>query len=149
MDINKIIIILVAFILLFSVFSLGMFVGERKANFSFRWAEQYHKNFAGPRNGFFQDFMGKDFMESNGTFGKIIQINEDSIIVSGRENPEKVISITKNTIIRCQKKDMSISDFKINDEVIIIGEPNQDGQIDAKLIRVMPKMNPIEPLRYE
>jgi len=149
MDINKIIIILVAFILLFSVFSLGMFVGERKANFSFRWAEQYHKNFAGPRNGFFQDFMGKDFMESNGTFGKIIQINENSIIVSGRENTEKVILITKNTIIRCQKKDMSISDFKINDEVIIIGEPNQDGQIDAKLIRVMPKMNPIEPLRYE
>lgn len=149
MDINKIfesktfkiVIALIAiFVALFLVFSLGMFVGTKKADFSFRWAEQYHRNFAGPRDGFFQDFMGKDFVEPNGTFGKIIQVNDDSIIVSGREKTEKNILITENTIIKYQNIEIKISDLKVDDNVVIIGEPNQDGRIDAKLIRVMPKI---------
>jgi len=128
------------FVVLFFVFSLGVYVGTEKASFSFRWAEQYHNNFAGPSGGFFQKFEGQDFMESNGVFGKIIKVDENSIIVSGKNNIEKIISITDKTTIKKQSKDITISDLKVDDEVVIIGEANDNGQIEAKLIRVMPPM---------
>jgi len=135
------IICVVIFIVLFFTFSLGVFVGIKKADFSFRWAEQYHKNFAGPEMGFFQRFEGKEFMESNGVFGKIIQVNENSIIVMGQNEVEKVILITDKTAIKKQNSDIKIIDIKVDDEVVIIGEPNDEGQIDAKLIRVMSPMS--------
>jgi 5S rRNA maturation endonuclease (ribonuclease M5) len=128
------------FIVLFFVFNLGVFVGTQKASFSFRWAEQYHNNFAGPANGFFQQFAGKDFIDSNGVFGKIIKVADQSIIVKGKDDVEKIVSITDKTTIKYQNKDIKISDLKIDDEVVIIGEPNDAGQIEAKLIRVMPPL---------
>jgi len=128
------------FIVLSFVFNLGVYVGTQKANFSFRWAEQYHNNFAGPSDGFFQQFAGKDFIESNGVFGKIIKVADQSIIVKGKDDVEKVISITDKTTIKYQNKDIKISDLKIDDQVVIIGEPNDAGQIEARLIRVMPPL---------
>jgi hypothetical protein len=129
------------FIALFLVFSLGVYVGTEKASFSFRWAEQYHNNFAGPSMGFFERMEGKEFMESNGVFGKIIQVNADSIVVSGRNDAEKVVLITDKTIIKKQNTDIKIADLKVDDEVVIIGNPNESGQIDARLIRVMSPMS--------
>jgi len=128
------------FIVLFFVFNLGVFVGTQKASFSFRWAEQYHNNFAGPANGFFQEVANGDFMESNGVFGKIIQVNENTLIVKGRNDTEKIISVSDKTTIKYQNKNISISDLKIDQEVVIIGEPNDAGQIEAMLIRVMPQL---------
>ena len=158
MDINtflqsrvfKIITLCVAiFIVMFFIFSLGVYVGTQKANFSFKWAEQYHNNFAGPVGGFFQEFEGKEFVESNGVFGKIIQVGDTSITVSGRDNAEKVISITDETTIKYQREDIKISDLKVNEEVVVIGEPNNAGQIEAKLIRVMPAMPNIQELNQQ
>jgi len=158
MDINtflqsrvfKIITLCVAiFIVMFFIFSLGVYVGTQKANFSFKWAEQYHNNFAGPVGGFFQEFEGKEFVESNGVFGKIIQVGDTSITVSGRDNAEKVISITDQTAIKYQREDIKISDLKVNEEVVVIGEPNDAGQIEAKLIRVMPAMPNIQELNQQ
>jgi len=147
MDINKffqsksfkiIIVCIAVAVSLFFVFSLGVFVGTQKADFSFKWAEQYHRNFAGPANGFFQQFEGKDFIEHNGVFGKIIKVNEDSIIVNGRNDVEKIILVGEKTTIKSLNNNVNISDLKVDDDVVIIGEPNSDGQIDAALIRVMP-----------
>jgi len=129
------------FILLFLVFSLGVFVGTQKASFSFRWADQYHKNFAGPAGGFFQKIEGREFMEANGVFGKIIQINEDSIIVEGKNNTEIIILVNDKTTIKSQTNNINISDLKVDDSVVIIGEPNDNGQIEAKLIRVILPMS--------
>jgi len=155
MDINnffqsktfKIITLCIAvFIALFLVFSLGVYVGTQKASFSFKWAEQYHRNFAGPANGFFQNMGNNEFMEPNGIFGKIIQVNEDNIVVEGkRSSTENIIMITDKTTIKLQNSKITISDLKIDDDVIIIGEPNDAGQIEALLIRVMPAM-PENPL---
>lgn len=64
------------FILLLLGFKLGMVVGFGKARFSYRWGENYHQNFAGPRGGFFEDFYdNKDFIEAHGVFGEIIKID--------------------------------------------------------------------------
>jgi len=128
------------FVALFLVFGLGVYVGIKKADFSFKWAEQYHNNFAGPAGGFLQDLgrAGNQFMESNGVVGKIIQIGGSSITVQGRNDTERIVAITDRTTIKYQNNRIGIENLKIGDEVVIIGSPNQSGQIDAMLIRVMP-----------
>jgi hypothetical protein len=123
------------------IFKTGMFVGAMKANFSYRWAESYHKNFAGPRAGFFGDWRIPpfgDFIESHGTFGEIIKIDGNTLVVKGRENIEKIVLVGEKTIIKSGLKDIKISDLKVGDMMVIIGSPNEQGQIEAKLIRVFP-----------
>jgi len=135
----KIIILVVAgLIILLFVFSLGVFIGEKKADFTFRWVDKYHQNFAGPQRGIFGEFNQGGMISANGVFGKIISINENQIIVIGEDGIEKNIITTDKTIIMNQRENIESSDLDIGDTVIIIGTPNSLGQIEAQLIRVMP-----------
>lgn len=152
-DINKflqsklfkgIILAIGALIILLLVFQAGMMVGFRKANFSYRWADNYHQNFAGPRNGFSGDFMGKDFIEANGVFGSIIKISSSSLAIKGRNDIEKIILLNNDTVIKRFENSIKPSDLKIDEPIVVIGSPNDAGQIEAKLIRVLPPM-PVGP----
>jgi len=131
------------FIALLLVFSLGVYVGAQKASFSFRWAEQYHRNFAGPAGGFLQEFArpGEQLLESNGIIGKIMQINGQQIVVEGKNNTERIVDVNEKTVIKYQNKDVQISDLKTGEDIIIIGKPNDEGRLEAMLIRVMPADN--------
>lgn len=124
------------------IFGLGMFVGFKKANFSYKWGENYQRNFAGPRGGFFEnfsrDFMGGDFIDSHGIIGQIIKIDGSDIIIKDRDGVEKVVTTSGTTSIRRLNEDIKITDLKVDDYIIIIGNPNDFGKIDAKLIRIMP-----------
>src|SRR3989338_4980905 len=56
-DVLKWVIIgLAGFVILVLVFGAGVKVGTLKARYSYRWADNYHKNFAGPRGGFLGDW---------------------------------------------------------------------------------------------
>lgn len=125
------------------VFKAGTIVGAMKADFSCRWSDNYHKNFAGPAKGFgdfFKGFGDNDFIESNGIFGEVIKNENKTLVVKGRDSAEKIIIIAETTEIKSMKDTIKPEDIKINDQVVIIGEPNDEGQIEAKLIRVMPPM---------
>ncbi|MCX6759233.1 MAG: hypothetical protein NT012_01575 [Candidatus Nealsonbacteria bacterium] len=140
-DVLKWIIIgLAGFVIIVLIFSAGMFVGGMKARFSYRWAESYHKNFAGPRGGFFGDWQALpspgDFIESHGTFGEIIKINDSDFVIKGQSDVEKVILITEGTIIQKGRDAIKKEELKVGDQIVIIGSPNEEGQIEAKLIRV-------------
>lgn len=138
-----IILSIVGLIILVFVFGLGIFVGTKRAEFSFRWADQYHHNFAGPQGGFFGDFMGQDreFTNSNGLFGQIMKIDTSGILtVKDRDNTEKIVLVNDKTSIIYQRKNIKLSDLKTGDSIVVIGEPNNNGQIQAELIRVMPSM---------
>lgn len=130
--------IVAGLIVLLLVFKAGVMVGYRKASFSYRWGENYHRNFGGPKNGFFAGFAGRDFIESHGTFGQIIKINGSMLVVKGRGDAEKIIVVKDDTMIRNGMDVASLNDLKVNDYIVTIGEPNAQGQIEAKLIRVMP-----------
>jgi len=122
------------------IFGAGMVVGGMKAKFSYRWVESYHKNFAGPRGGFFGDWrkmppMPEEFIEGHGAFGEIIELKDNGFVVKGRGDIEKVIVTTKDTVIKKGMKTVK-DDLKVDDQVVIIGSPNKEGQIEAKLIRV-------------
>jgi hypothetical protein len=129
-------------IILVFVFGLGVFVGMKRADFSFRWADEYHRNFGGPKGGFFGDFMGmnNEFANANGSFGQIINIDTstNTLTIKDVSNVEKNILVNDKTAIIYQRKNIKLPDLKINDSVVVIGEPNNSGQIQAELIRVMP-----------
>ena len=149
MDINKIlqskafkgvIIAVIALIILLLGFKFGTIVGARKADFSCRWSDNYHRNFGGPQKGFLQGLGDRDFIEANGTFGQIIKTDSSNIAIRGRNDIEKTILINDETVIKSLQKTIKPSDLKVDDMVVIIGEPNNSGQIEARLIRVMPPL---------
>ncbi len=119
------------FAVLVLAFSLGIFVGEERADFSFQWAGDYHRNFG--------DFIN----HTNGVFGEIIkiEINDQgsSLTIKSNDNIEGMILTNSKTIIRSQRKIVKTSDLKIGDNIIVIGNPNSLGQIEAEFIRVMPQ----------
>jgi len=124
---------------IFLIFGLGVFIGATKARFSYRWAENYHKNFGGPRGGFMGGlprFPDRDFIEGHGTFGEIIKINDADLVIKGRDDVEKVILITKDTIIKKGKKTIKKEDLKVGNAITVIGNPDNQGKIEAELIRV-------------
>jgi len=138
----KVIVLTIAgLIILVFVFNLGIFVGMKKAEFAFKWADQYHQNFGGPRGGFFGDFNANDeFTNSNGVFGQIIKIDNGNLTVKDKDNTEKIILVDSKTSIIRYKNNLKISDLKAGDNIVVIGNPNSNGQIQAELIRVMPAL---------
>ena len=130
--------LIAAVIILLLVFWAGLNVGFKKAGFSYRWGENYHNNFAGPQGGFGQKLGGRGFMEASGTFGQIIKIDGKNIVVKGENNSEKIVLIKDDTAIKQFQKTVDPADLKIDDYNVTIGNPNDAGQIEAKLIRIMP-----------
>ena len=125
-------------IILLLIFKAGMMVGIKKADFSCRWSDNYHRNFGGPKGGFWGGFGDRDFMDANGTFGQIIKIEGNLLTIKGNQNTEKVILLNESTVIKSMQDTIKATDLKVDDNIVVIGEPNQAGQIAAKLIRIVP-----------
>ncbi len=142
---------LLIFIVLALIFSIGVWVGGAKARFSYRWAESYHQNFGGPREGFFGDWRKLpppgDFIEAHGVFGQIIKIDGLTLIIKGRDNVERIVSTNDSATINRSGATVKIGDLKVNDYIVVIGEPNDAGQIEAKFIRLLPAPHENMPVR--
>ncbi len=151
-DIFKWVIIgLLGVIAVFLVLAIGIKIGEKKARFFYHCAENYHRMFAGPRGGFFGDwrnFPDKEFIQAHGNFGEIIETKENELVIKGRD-VEKVILITKKTIIQKRRENIKKEDLKVGNFVVVIGSPNEEGKIEAKIIRVFEKEKsmPFRPLQ--
>jgi len=140
--------ITVAIIMMLSllIFKLGVYVGFQKANFLYKWRDNYNNNithrdnnYIGPPFNYRQDeLMERGFINSNGSAGEIIKINEDySLIIKDIDNTEKIVEINDNTAIREFKNEVKKEDLKIGQKIVVIGEPKNSGKIEAKLIRIM------------
>lgn len=136
---SKVKYIIVAFcfiIAMLLVFKVGKLVGERRARFSYAWAENYQRNFAGPRGGFMRDMMGRDYINSHGIFGTILQIDGNTLVLKGQDDKELTVVTDTNTVIKRGVANILVGDLKVDGRVTIIGQPDNQGQIVAKLIRV-------------
>jgi hypothetical protein len=108
------------------------------------WAQNYPENFL-PRpgmhlfdpNGQSQE-ESQDFMNSHGAFGDIISVGPSSVVVKGRDEAEKTIIVSSKTSIERGPDLIKITDLAVGDHVIIFGTPNNSGQVEAELIRVLP-----------
>ncbi len=136
--IKKIICILGCIFIALLIFQMGMFVGFKKAEFSFRIGEQYFRQMNGEQNNQFMGMNRRDFSNSHGAAGKIISIKLPIIIVSDKDSAEKTIVISTSTDIKKFKDSIQAGDLKVNDFVTVVGEPNNNAEVEAKLIRIMP-----------
>lgn len=139
---KKIIRIAVVFFVAVLIFGAGVFVGQLKARFSYGWAENYHQNFGGPRGGFMGDWRNRplpppeDFIGGHGIFGPVIKIDGLILTINGRNGVETTVLVSDKTEIRSPQGVLKIGDLELDDQIAVIGSPNSQGQIEAKLIRV-------------
>lgn len=142
---NKSLIILAAILVLVFVFGAGILVGHEKERFGRDWGENYYRNIMGSgRRGMMGDWGGPNFNGHSG-LGQIIKIEGNNIVVKSQANVEKTIAVTGQTQIIKDFQNIKIADLKVDDQVVVIGRPNNQGQVEAKLIRVMPVQAPAAP----
>ncbi len=141
------ILVLCVLLVFISGFWLGLRVGEHQRGFARDWSDNYHKNFAGPRGGFLKEMRDHEFINANGVFGQIIKIEGTTVIAKGEADIEKIIMVSERTIINRGPEKINVSQLQVDDNIIVVGEPDNQGRIMAKLIRVMPPklITPTEP----
>lgn len=134
-------------------FGTGVAVGLRKARYSYSWGANYERNFMGGprmmnggRGGFFggmmREFDGGDFRNAHGLAGTIVSISGNNIVVKdSATNQENTVAVTDSTIIRSRGADLKIGDLEQNDQIVVMGNPDNNGVIDASLIRVFNPAN--------
>lgn len=141
---TKILCIIGALVVALLIFQAGIFVGYRKASFSYGSGDNFHRMFgASERRGMMNGDVMKgntlgEFTSAYGTIGTIVKINLPTFIVAGTDKVEKFIIVNEKTILRRFRSDIKITDLKVGDSVVVIGSPNETAQIEAKLIRVLP-----------
>lgn len=135
---NKLLIALASLLVLVFIFTAGVLVGHEKARFRERWGENYYRNIMGPGRRGAMDF-GRPEFNAHGGFGQIIKIDGQTIIVKGPDDVEKTIIVDDKTAIQRFNQSLKIADLKIDERIVVIGRPNDLGQVEAKLIRVMPE----------
>ncbi len=120
------------------VFAAGIIVGYRKAEFSYRWSNNYYRNFGGPSSPFGLSDADDNALSPHGAFGTVIGVNLPSFAVRGPDEAEKIVIIGPQTVIRSMRNPATTSDIRTGQSVIIIGEPDEQGQIDASFVRIVP-----------
>ena len=121
------------------IFQAGVFVGFHKASFGRDWGENYSKNFGPKHRNPIGGALAPDvFPNAHGAIGKIIRIELPTITVSDKDGLEKSILITDDTDIHLMRGDVSPDKLALDNYIVVIGSPNSQGQIEAKLIRILP-----------
>ena len=134
---------LASVILAIIIFTAGVQVGFRKAKFSYKFGENYERNFMGPERGrmvgpmgFMREFEGRGFRNAHGIAGAIISVADNSIVIKDRDDKENTITATNKTIIKRGRDNIKITDLKNDDRIVVMGRPGDNGAIEADLIRV-------------
>lgn len=136
-SLKKIIAGLVGILVAVVVFQAGVFVGFHKASFDRSWNNHYLENF-GPRHKSPLGAMPEQFTGGHGTIGKIVSVSLSTIVVADRSNVEKIITVSNETKIRRFQDEVGFENLIPGTLVVVLGSPNNQGQIDAKLIRIFP-----------
>lgn len=133
---------IVSIVILLLAFQLGVFVGYRKAGFSSRFIgyvggerKDFERGEMMNRKGMlgFRD----DMVNGHGAVGKVVSVTLPNLIVAGPDNLEKVIVTSTTTIVRRSHDALTVTDIKVDDAIIVLGNPNENGEIVAKLIRIV------------
>lgn len=143
---ETILVALFVLVILIAVFEAGVFFGMREARSSYRWGENYDRNFGGPGGGFMPS--PGSLPNGHGAFGRIASTSLPTFIITDPVHPEEHITIGDDTVIRDGNTTVSSSALTVGTYVIIVGSPGEQGSIEAKLIRIMPappQMMPMPP----
>lgn len=128
---RAVLIILGGIVLLFIAFGLGIAVGYYHAIFASRFGENYYHNFYGGA-----PTPGLAPMNEHGIVGTVIDVSSSSISVKDQGDNEQSVEVLGNTVIREVNNTITINNIVPGDQITVIGEPNTQGQIQARFIRV-------------
>jgi hypothetical protein len=120
------------------IFKLGMVAGYDKADFSHSLGENYRDIFTNQPPSLGEKINDNSFTDANGASGKIIKINDPLLYIEEPNDGEKVVSTDQTTTIRMFREQIPFSRLKTDEFVVVVGDPDGDGTIGAKLIRVVP-----------
>ncbi len=135
------------FFISFASFAGGVLIGLKKAKYSYKFGENYERNFIGgpfqgpgmlerkPR-GIMEDFGGRGFRNAHGIAGTIISIADNKIVLKDRNGQENTISVSDQTLIKRGQDTISVNDLKNDDRIVVMGNPGDGGTVNADLIRV-------------
>ncbi len=125
-------------------FALGFSAGLHKARFSYRFGENYERNFMmAERQEMKEKVMkkmdGKLFRSGHGVAGEILSVAEGSVIVNGPEGQENSVVVSGATVIKKGGEKASLADLTVGERIVVLGKPSDDGVIQADLVRVFDK----------
>lgn len=128
-----------------AVFHVGVLVGYKKAMYSGHFGDNYERIFMGHRRNFMGENRGMwghmdrpDFMGAHGLTGTILQVDGQTLILKDTNNTERSIVFSSSTAIRRMNENISVSNISTGTRAVIIGSPDEQGNIEAKLIRILP-----------
>ncbi len=137
---HKVVIVLLLLGIILFIFEAGVLVGYKQAFFSCHLGENYYKDFEGKEvnEQILPNIDTQNLPNSNGATGSILKISLPSVVVADRDGVEKTITLTDDTIYRKFRGDILATDLKVGDFVVVIGSPTESGNIEARLVRVIP-----------
>lgn len=123
-------------------FAFGFSAGLHKARYSYRFGENYERNFMKAerqemKDRVMQKMDGKLFRSGHGVAGEILSIAGESIIVSGPEDQENNVVLSDTTVIMKGGEKASLTDLQLGARIVVLGKPSEDGSIQADLIRFL------------
>lgn len=131
--------ILGGLILLFVAFGLGVALGYRRAGFAAGFDADYYRNFIGAGAtsvapaGF---MMPPPPTVTHGVVGTVIDLGTSTVSVENGEGNERSVEVPSGTVIREGDQTIVIGNMAVGDQITVIGEPNDQGQIVARFIRI-------------
>jgi hypothetical protein len=138
--ISKTILIAGIVILVIVIFITGEVVGFKRSQFSYGFGQNYERIF-GEREemmGGMGPFGHMPLPNIHGALGKIVKVDLPSVVIVGSDGVEKIITVDADSLIKRFRDTATTSDLKVGDVITVLGNPNENGTIDARLIRVMP-----------
>lgn len=115
------------------IFEAGVLVGLHKGGFSGQVGDNYERTF-GPRSG----EPGMGLPNPHGAFGKIVTVTLPTFTVENDGMPEEIVRVASDTIVRNGRDTVDASKLTVGSYVIVLGAPSNAGDVDAKLIRIVP-----------
>jgi hypothetical protein len=140
--------ILGGLIVLFVVFGLGIAVGSHRAGFAAGFDQNYYRNFYGAAPAGPTGLMVPPApVATHGVVGTVIDLGTSTISVKDQQDSERSVAISSGTVIRSGNGNVTIGSVAIGDQIAVIGEPNDQGQISARFIRIFPASSsmPMQP----
>lgn len=118
-------------------FGLGIAVGYRRALFSSEFGEQYYHELNGnPFGRPMVSDMTSGPLTMHGVAGEVIDVGSSTIFVKDPGGNEELVLISSGTPIREMNQNIMLGNIVIGDGVTVIGDPDDNGQVEARFIRV-------------
>ncbi len=138
---KTVIVITVVIAVLAFIFQAGVFVGFHKASFLFKSGDNFYRVYGERGPGSMMSGRNDEFSGGHGVIGKIVKVNLPTLVVLGPDNIEKVIVTDASTTVRVARDSSDLDKLVLDQFITVLGSPNDQGQIVAKFIRIIPAPN--------